>query len=343
MGVINSQYKMAKGNILRLIGLAGFVFLLTFNSQVECQKKKSESSSLTDRYQQIMDLSSKRTVIRLNGNKYRELVRSSPRNYSVVVMFTALSPKRQCTICRHALDEYQIVANSFRYQQVFTNQLFFSLVDFDEAQDVFQQLKLNTAPVIMHFPAKGKPKKADTMDIQRVGFAAEAISRWVGEQTEIQIRVLRPPNYSATIALVALFAVIGGLLYLRRNNLEFLYNKTMWAVLSLFLVFTMTSGQMWNHIRGPPFVHRTNTGNIAYVHGSSQGQFVLETYIIMGISALTVLGMILLTEAASGKGDIKKRKVMSVIGLGLMAFFFSLILSIFRSKAGGYPYSFLLK
>lgn len=129
-----------------------------------------------------------------------------------------------------------------------------------------------------------------------------------------------------------------------------------------FLVFTMTSGQMWNHIRGPPFVHRTNTGNIAYVHGSSQGQFVLETYIIMGIcknsfssclissvwkdwmsifgfvAALTVLGMILLTEAASGKGDIKKRKVMSVIGLGLMAFFFSLILSIFRSKAGGYPY-----
>lgn len=56
------------------------------------------------------------------------------------------------------------------------------------------------------------------------------------------------------------------------------------------------------------------------------------------VAALTVLGMILLTEAASGKGDIKKRKVMSVIGLGLMAFFFSLILSIFRSKAGGYPY-----
>jgi len=45
----------------------------------------------------------------------------------------------------------------------------------------------------------------------------------------------------------------------------------------------MTSGQMWNHIRGPPFVHRTQGGSIAYVHGSSQGQFVLETYIVMGI------------------------------------------------------------
>ena len=31
----------------------------------------------------------------------------------------------------------------------------------------FFQLKLNSAPVFMHFPAKGKPKKADTMDIHR--------------------------------------------------------------------------------------------------------------------------------------------------------------------------------
>ena len=42
----------------------------------------------------------------------------------------------------------------------------------------------------MHFPAKGKPKKTDTMDIQRVGFASEAIARWVGEQTEIQVHPL---------------------------------------------------------------------------------------------------------------------------------------------------------
>lgn len=29
------------------------------------------------------------------------------------------------------------------------------------------QLKLNSAPVIMHFPAKGKQKKADTYDMSR--------------------------------------------------------------------------------------------------------------------------------------------------------------------------------
>ena len=53
-------------------------------------------------------------VIRFSGNKFRELARSSPRNYSLVVMFTALSGQRQCTICKQALEEYTLVANSYR-------------------------------------------------------------------------------------------------------------------------------------------------------------------------------------------------------------------------------------
>ena len=142
-----------------------------------------------------------------------------------------------------------------------------------------------------------------------------------------------------------LFGLVGGLLYLRRNNLEFLYNKTAWGLLALIFVFAMTSGQMWNHIRGPPFIHKTQQGQVAYIHGSSQGQFVIETYFVMVLYAAIVFGMILLNEAAddTNKGNVGKRQLFAAVGLSLLAFFFSLILSIFRSKAGGYPYSFLLK
>lgn len=52
-------------------------------------------------------------------------------------------------------------------------------------------------------------------------------------KTFFQIRVFRPPNYSGTIALVILFALIGALLYMRRNNLDFLYNKTSWGLAAL--------------------------------------------------------------------------------------------------------------
>lgn len=41
----------------------------------------------------------------------------------------------------------------------------------------------------MHFPAKGKPKPLDTMDIQRVGFASEQIAKWIQERTEVQVSI----------------------------------------------------------------------------------------------------------------------------------------------------------
>ena len=321
------------------LALALFAMVLC----VASAEKKKDAGGLADKVSQLVDLSTKKSVIKLNGNKFRDFVKSAPRNYSIIVMFTALSASRQCAICKQASDEYQLVANSYRYSQLFSNKLFFAMVDFDEGPDVFQSMKLNTAPVFMHFPAKGKPKKADNMDLQRVGFGAEAIAKWIAERTEVNIRVFRPPNYTGTVALLMLMSLVGGLLYLRRNNLEFLYNKTAWSLVALFFVFAMTSGQMWNHIRGPPFVQKTQSGGVSYIHGSSQGQFVLETYFVMMIYGLIVCGMIMLTEAGESKADVGKRKILAVVGLGLLAFFFSLILSIFRSKAGGYPYSFLIK
>ena len=321
--------------------LLGPLLLLALAALASASDKKKDA--LADKVSQLVDLSTKKSVIKLNGNKFRDFVKSAPRNYSIIVMFTALAANRQCAVCKQAADEYQLVANSYRYSQLFSNKLFFAMVDFDEGPDVFQSMKLNTAPVFMHFPAKGKPKKNDNMDIQRVGFGAEAIAKWIGERTEVNVRVFRPPNYTGTVALMMLLSLVGGLLYLRRNNLEFLYNKTAWSLMALFFVFAMTSGQMWNHIRGPPFVQKSQSGGVAYIHGSSQGQFVLETYFVMMIYGLIVAGMIMLTEAGESKADVGKRKIFAVVGLGLLAFFFSLILSIFRSKAGGYPYSFLIK
>lgn len=326
-----------KKTIFSVIFLLGIIFY-----HVNSQARKP-GSTLADRVQQLTDLATKRPVLRFNANKFRDFVKATPRNYSVIVMFTALAPQRQCTVCRQASDEYTIVANSFRYSQSYSNKLFFAMVDFDEGSEVFQMMKLNTAPVFVHFPPKGKPKAADTMDIQRVGFAAEALARWINERTDIAIRVFRPPNYSGTLALIILFAFAGGFLYVRRNNLEFLYNKTMWGVWALFFCLAMTSGQMWNHIRGPPFVHKGQNGQISYIHGSSQGQFVFETYIIMGLNGAVVLGMILMTEAAKGKGDPKKRKILAILGTVLISVFFSLLLSIFRTKTHGYPYSFLFR
>lgn len=44
------------------------------------------------------------------------------------------------SVHRQADDEYQILANSWRYSSAFTNRIFFVTVDFDEGSDVFQMV-----------------------------------------------------------------------------------------------------------------------------------------------------------------------------------------------------------
>lgn len=49
----------------------------------------------------------------------------------------SLSP---CLFNRQANEEYQVLANSWRYSSAFSNKLFFTVVDYDEGADVFQQV-----------------------------------------------------------------------------------------------------------------------------------------------------------------------------------------------------------
>uniref|UniRef100_A0A3Q1GZG0 Dolichyl-diphosphooligosaccharide--protein glycosyltransferase subunit MAGT1 n=1 Tax=Anabas testudineus TaxID=64144 RepID=A0A3Q1GZG0_ANATE len=301
--------------------------------------KQSCHTLLSEKVIQMMEWASKRSVIRMNGDKFRRFVKAPPRNYSVVIMFTALQPQRQCGVCRQADEEFQVLANSWRYSSAFTNKVFFASVDFDEGSDVFQMLNMNSAPTFLHFPSKGKPRRSDTYELQVRGFAAEQLARWVADRTDVQIRVIRPPNYAGPLLLGFLLAVIGGLAYLRRHNLEFLFNKNVWAFSALCFVLIMTSGQMWNHIRGPPYAHKNpSTGQVSYIHGSSQAQFVAETHIVLLFNAAVTMGIVLLCEAATTDIDIGKRKIMCVAGMGLVMLFFSWLLSIFRAKYHGYPY-----
>jgi len=317
---------------------AVFLLLAAFLHYGICQK----TLSLDEKVRNLQESLYKKPVMNLNMDRWKTYVRTAPRNYSMIVMFTALSAGVNCPICRPAYDEFHIVANSYRYAFPEQKTLYFALVDYEEASNVFQQMNLNTAPVLYHFPAKGGRKKSDQMDFQRQGIDADAIAKFVQDRTDVQIRVLRPPNYAAPAVVILLAMLVLGLLYMRRNNLEFLYNRTSWGLICLCIVFAFMSGQMWNHIRGPPFVMTNpNTRETTFIHGSAQFQLVSETYLVAVLYAAVTAGFILMNDAVDGKGDPSKRRIMAFVGLGMVVVFFSLLLSVFRSKYQGYPYSFL--
>ena len=54
-------------------------------------------------------------------------------------------------------------------------------------------------------------------------------------------------------------------------------------------------------------LHRNpQTGQVAYIHGSSQAQFVVETYLVALINCAVVVGMIILIEAGTPEEKSKK-------------------------------------
>jgi len=295
---------------------------------------------LTEKIEQLTEWSLKKPVVKLNYEKFKHYVKSAPRNYTIVVMLTALNPQRQCQVCKPANEEYQMLAQSWRYSAQFSNKLFFTMVDYDDAPDVFKMLNTASAPQFLLFGRSNKNQNGDSMDLTRVGFQAEQIAKWVQDRSEIPVKVFRPPNYSGLLLVVLLVLMLGSLLYVKRNNLEFLYNKTTWSFLCIGFILIFISGQMWNQIRGPPLMHRDQkTGAVGFFAGGHGYQFIAETYIIFAIYGQIVAGMILLNEAPKYINSTLKKKVMAVGGLGMVTIFFSMILSIFRAKYQGYPYS----
>lgn len=64
---------------------------------------------------------------------------------------------------------------------------------------------MNSAPTFMHFPAKGKPKRADTFDLQRIGFASEQLAKWIADRTDVQVTRTHPDDTGVLMSDVILW------------------------------------------------------------------------------------------------------------------------------------------
>ena len=81
---------------------------------------------------------------------------------------------------------------------------------------------------------------------------------------------------------------------------------------------------------------------VAFIAGSSQQQYIFETYWVCLLYGATSLGVIILGDhAADTTKDRETRRGLGMTGIVMFAFFYSLILATFRQKYQGYPYKLL--
>ena len=73
---------------------------VSVNSRVNLCRVWWEFQTMEEKVHNLQENLMRRPVVKMNGDKFRNYVRSAPRNYSMIIMMTALTPGRGCSICK---------------------------------------------------------------------------------------------------------------------------------------------------------------------------------------------------------------------------------------------------
>jgi len=78
-------------------------------------------------------------IVKLDDALYTELT-AAPRNYSAVVLLTALDQRYSCVLCQEFQPEYELLAKSWIAKHRSSDGLFFGELDFANAKATFQKV-----------------------------------------------------------------------------------------------------------------------------------------------------------------------------------------------------------
>ncbi|KAG0308210.1 oligosaccharyl transferase subunit ost3/OST6 [Dissophora globulifera] len=218
-------------------------------------------------------------IVDLESSTFDDVL-AMPRNFSVVILFTAISSEFQCVPCKNFDPEYRLVASTWSKLSD-KSRLFFGIIDFKKGQAIFQKFGMNSAPSVLYFSAGEHRSDFDRYEFSRHGFKAEPFAAWLSAKSGVPLQVPRPFDFvafaSKLLSLLGMF-IIGRFLYSQAGKI--LHSKHLWAAISLFTIFVMISGHMWNQIRNPPYSMKGRDGSTGYIAAGFQNQFGLETQII---------------------------------------------------------------
>ncbi|MCJ1389790.1 oligosaccharyl transferase subunit ost3/OST6 [Xylographa bjoerkii] len=284
--------------------------------------------------------------VKLNDASYEELT-TAPRDYSAVVLLTAVEAHFGCQLCREFQPEWNIVGKSWTKgdRQGATRTLFGTL-DFADGKNTFQKLMLQTAPVILLFPpTTGHGAKADAQPI-RYDFTtgpqtAEQIYPWIARHLPEgpQPPIYRPFNYLRLIAVTTiLLGVISFLSIAAPYLLPLIQNRNLWAAISLIIILLFTSGHMFNHIRKVPYVTPDGKGGVQYFVGGFSNQLGLETQIIAAMYGILSFATIALAVKVPRMTSSSQQQVMVFVWGAVMFGMYGFLMRVFKIKNGGYPF-----
>jgi oligosaccharyltransferase complex subunit gamma len=111
-----------------------------------------------------------------------------------------------------------------------------------------------------------------------------------------------------------------------------------WTIICLIIVFYMISGNIWNHIRRPPY-SSGREGGIMSISPSMGFQFGVESYIVSALYFLCGFPLWLLVQRVPYVESDGRQRTLVYLCMAAFIFFFGILLRVFRIKYPHYPFT----
>ncbi|KAI9209637.1 uncharacterized protein BJ171DRAFT_484611 [Polychytrium aggregatum] len=320
--------------------LSAFVALLVLSAHLVL------AASSQQKVEKLNDLYKPGEIFELETTSFLRFS-EKPRNYSLVVVLTALSSEHQCEPCRDFRKEEKLVASALA--STFTpGHVYFTSLDFKNGRDIFVTLKLTNVPYILHFPptegpnAKSIPDEYEVYDIPMGGLLAESVAKWISNVAKIEppVTIKRPIDYTKYAPLAGSVVILLASLYIAGPAIVLIFqSKHIWTAIAMAWILTFTSGYMWNQIRGAPYQGRQRNGQPEMISPSYQNQYQVETQMVGTFYGLISLLFVGLAVKFPGSSNLNIQRISSVILLIAFLGAFSLLVKVYNFKHGGqYPF-----
>ncbi|KAI3642380.1 hypothetical protein MP228_011935 [Amoeboaphelidium protococcarum] len=292
-------------------------------------------------------------TLKVNSHAY-DMFTESPRNYSLVLLITATDPQVKCQPCILFAPEFELAAKSWYLTHsrasAEPNPLYFGVVDYSYAKEVFQKNKIETVPSVQYLPpTEGDNKQPDgvVQSYQIKSFDAEDFANWVGRVSSHGFMIQKPVDYTIYIVVPVVIVALGAFIKVVGPQLssaaaQILTNRHIYMSASILFIISMCSGTMWNSIRGAPYAGRGQNGQMELFNGNFQAQYQVESQIITCLYAALAACMVMFSKRVPLIKDASQQRLAVYILLGVFFFLYSALMAIFRMKNGGYPFKLFL-
>lgn len=309
-----------------------------------------KGDSASDRLSHLQSLAAQAggKIIELDNASYEYFVIDKPRDYSLIVFFTANDPRYKCVVCPDVDKDLNVVYENYLKSVAREGgsdmETFFVKLDFDRGSDTFIRYEMNSVPVLFHvnhksgagdgkspysIPVKDRYPFPETTDVH-------AIAEWVKYKTGVNVKIEKSPLMAYVMTIVC-FGGIALLVPRIINSLDTFWlpmaqNKNFWTFISGTIYCCSISGLIYDILRTPPWYYTDRKGGLVLFYPQAQQQFVVEGFII-GLLNIGAAGSLIWTVAKAPKLSTPERRSIGVIcGYACFAILFWQVRSLYVMK-----------